>query len=132
LVANNILVSESAEALVFNIGTTNVLVDYNLCLPKSTLNGPHRVTGEPMFFDAGKGLLWLRAESPARRAGSSEHAPTTDFWGRPRLKGQPPDLGAMPFAPELLRPEVRNRFEYGWAYYRHGSGGTTPNYWALP
>ncbi len=95
-------------------------------------NGPHGVAGDPRFVDAGKGLFWLRAESPARRKGSSEHATATDFWGRARAKGQPPDLGAMPFAVELLRSEVRSRFEYGWAYHRHGAGGTLPDYWALP
>jgi len=132
IVANNILVADGEEALAFNEGTTNVLVDYNLCVPQSARNGPHGVTGDPMFADAGKGLFWLRAESPARRKGSSEHAPATDFWGRPRAKGQSPDLGAMPFAPDLLRLEVRGRFEYGWAYFRHGAGGTLPDFWALP
>jgi hypothetical protein len=131
LVANNILVSEGGEAFSFTEGTTNILVDYNLCQPKSG-QGAHGVTGDPMFVDAGKGMFWLRAESLARRKGCSEHAPLTDFWGRPRAKGQPPDLGAMPFAPELLRPEIRDRFEYGWTYYRHGSGGTLPDIWALP
>ena len=131
IIANNILVSESEDdVLSLTEGTTNTLADYNLCLPKSARQGPHGVTGNPMFVDAGKGLFWLRAESPARRQGSPEHAPATDFWGRPRAKGQPPDLGAMPFASELLRPEVRGRFEYNWAYYRHG--GTLPDLWALP
>jgi parallel beta-helix repeat protein len=131
IVVNNILVGDNEEVISFNEGTTNVPVDYNLCLPKSGHNGPHGITGDPMFFDATKGLLWLRVESPARGTGSSEHAPATDFWGRPRTKG-PPDLGAMPFVAELLRPEVRGRFEYGWAYYRHGAGGSFPDLWRLP
>jgi hypothetical protein len=132
IVANNILVSEGQDTFSFNEGTTNVLVDYNLCAPKSARNGPHGVTGDPLFVDAGKGLFWLRAESPARRKGASEHAPATDLWGRPRSRGQPPDLGAMPFMQELLKPEVRGRFEYGWTCYRHGTGGTLPDFWALP
>jgi parallel beta helix pectate lyase-like protein len=130
LVANNILVAEDGEVLTFAEGTTNILVDYNLCQPKSAHQGAHGVTGDPIFVDAGKGMFWLRAESPARRKGSSEHAPVTDFWGRPRGNGRSTDLGAMPFAPELLGPELRDRFEYGWAYYRHG--GTLPDIWALP
>ncbi len=132
VVANNILVSESEEVLSFNEGTTNILVDYNLSVPKSVRDGPHGVAGDPMFVDAGKGLFWLRAESPARRKGSAEYAPATDFWGRLRKKGQPADLGAMPFVPELLRSESRDRFEYGWTYYRHGAGGTLPDLWLLP
>jgi hypothetical protein len=107
-------------------------VDYNLCVPKSAINGPHGVTGNPMFVDAGKGLFWLRAESPARRKGTAQHAPAADFWGRLRVKEQPPDLGAMPFVPELLRSESRDRFEYGWTYYRHGAGGTLPDLWLPP
>jgi hypothetical protein len=132
VVANNILVSESEEVLSLNEGTTNVLVDYNLCLPKTAHIGPHGVTGDPMFVDAGKGLFWLRAESPARGKGSSTHAPPTDFWGRPRAKDQPVDLGAMQFISELANAEARQRFEFGWAYYRHGSGGTVPDLWLLP
>jgi parallel beta-helix repeat protein len=130
-VVNNILVADGGEALSFNEGTTNVIADYNLCSPKSAHDGPHGVTGDPLFADANKGLFWLRAESPVRGRGSSEHSPVTDFWGRTRSQGQPPDLGAMPFASKLLLPEVRDRFEYGWAYYRHGARGTVPDFWAL-
>lgn len=129
VVANNILVSEGEEVLTFNEGTTNVLVDYNLCLPKSARSGPHGVVGDPLFVDAGKGQFWLRAESPARGKGASAYAPATDFWGRPRAKDRPVDLGAMPFVPELLHFE---RFQYGWAYYWHGSGGTIPDFWMFP
>jgi hypothetical protein len=85
-----------------------------------------------MFADAARGLFWLRAESPARGKGAPEHAPDTDFWGLPRAKSQPSDLGAMPFILELASPEARKRFEGSWAYYRHGSGGTLPDFWVVP
>ncbi|MBI2929916.1 MAG: right-handed parallel beta-helix repeat-containing protein [Verrucomicrobia bacterium] len=131
VVANNILVARDDEALALGEQTQNTLVDYNLCLPKSDRNDSHGVTGDPMFVDANKGLFWLRPESPARGKGSLEHAPDTDFWGRARPKDRPPDLGALPFVPELARPEARQRFENGWAYFRHGSGGTMPDFWTL-
>ena len=132
VVANNILVGGQDDPLVLDENTRDVLVDYNLCSPKSARQGTHGITGNPMFVDAGKGLYWLRAESLARGKGASVHAPATDFWGRSRPKDQPVDLGAMPFMPELAKPEARQRFEFGWAYYRHGSGGTIPDVWVLP
>lgn len=118
--------------LVLDENTRNVRVDSNFCTPKSSRQGANGLTGDPMFVDAGKGLFWLRAESPARGRGSSAHAPETDFWGHRRSQGRPVDLGAMPFLPELTHPEARQRFEVGWAYYRHGSGGTLPDLWRLP
>ena len=132
VIANNILVAGDKDPLSFSEQTRKVLADYNLCSPKSDRSGPHSVIGDPMFVDARKGLFWLRPESPARGKGSPEHAPVTDFWGRPRAKDQPPDLGAMPFVPELATSDARSRFEGGWTYYRHGSSGTVPDLWALP
>src|SRR5262245_19715660 len=132
LVANNILVGRGGEALFLDQQTRNVSADYNLCVPKSERQGAHGVTDDPMFVEAARGLFGLRAESPARGKGNPEHAPATDFWGRPRARGQPPDLGAMPFVLELASPQARKRFEGSWAYYRHGSGGTIPDLWVLP
>jgi hypothetical protein len=63
---------------------------------------------------------------------NNQAMPETDFWGRSRAKDRPPDLGAMPFLPELADPAARQRFEFGWAYFRHGSGGTIPDLWLLP
>jgi len=90
VVMNNILVADN-EVFSFNDDTQNVLVDYNLCVPFATLKGrpksehqgPHGITGDPMFVDAGKGVFWLREGSPAIRSGSSQYAPAMDFWGRP-------------------------------------------------
>ena len=132
LVANNILVAGEDEPIFLDEHTRNVRVEYNLCTPKSAHQATNGITANPMFVDASKGLFWLRADSPARGRGWPGHAPTSDFWGRPRAQDRPPDLGAMPFIPELAEPEARQRFEFGWAYYRHGSGGTIPDLWLLP
>lgn len=130
VVVNNILVADS-EVFSFNDDTRNVLVDYNLCVPKSEHQGPHGITGDPMFVDAGKGVFWLREGSPAIRSGSSQHAPAMDFWGRPRPEGQPPDMGAFPFVPFLATEQARAVWEYGWVYHRHGIS-MMPDFWALP
>lgn len=130
VVANNILVGREAPIL-FDERTKNVRVDYNLCVPASDRQGPHGVTGDPLFVDPTRGHFWLRAGSPAIGKGSPEDAPEADFWGRQREKGQPPGLGAFPFVPALARDEARARWEYGWAYFRHGEGGTLPDFWAV-
>lgn len=129
VVVNNILVSDS-EIFSLNDDTRNVLIDYNLCMPGSDLQGQHGITGDPRFVDAGKGVFWLRKDSPAIGKGSPEHAPDMDFWGRPRSKDQAPDLGAFPFSPFLITDQARAVLEYGWAYHRHGTG-TIPDFWIL-
>ena len=129
VVVNNILVSDS-EVFSFNDDTRNVLIDYNLCMPGSDLQGPHGTTGDPGFVDAGKGVFWLLKDSPAIGKGSPEHAPGMDFWGRPRSKDQAPDLGALPFLPALTAEQAGAVLEYGWAYHRHGTG-TIPDFWTL-
>ena len=129
VVVNNILVADE-ETLSFNNNTKNVLVDYNLCIPESERQGPHGVTGEPMFVDAKKGVFWLRESSPAIKKGSLQHAPAVDFWGRPRPEDQLPDLGAFAFVPFLAAPETRSSWDYGWAYHRHGTG-MMHDFWSL-
>lgn len=129
LVANNILIAGGEEPIVLDNNTKNVLVEYNLCSPKTARQQTNAVSGNPMFVDAGKGLFWLRAGSAARGKGSAKHAPGTDFWGRPRAKDQAPDVGALSFVPALAQPRAPERFEFGWTYYRHGSGGTIPDFW---
>jgi len=131
VVVNNVLVAREGEPVAFNEQTRNVLVDYNLCVPLSAHQGPHGVTGDPLFVEPGRGLFWLRPDSPAIGRGSPEHAPDTDFWGRPRAPDRPPDLGAFPFVPALASKEARARWEYGWTYFRHGEGGTIPDFWAV-
>jgi parallel beta-helix repeat protein len=129
LVANNIFLARDGDMFSINERTKNVTADHNLGIGKSERGGPHDVTGDPKFVDANKGLFWLRPQSPARGKGSAENAPEIDFWGRPRAKDRPPDLGAMPFELELTEAEARKQFEGGWAYFRHGGDGRAPDFW---
>lgn len=128
-VVNNILVADG-EVFLFDDDTKNILVDYNLCMPGSERQGPYGITGDPMFVDAGRGVFWLREDSPAIGRGSRQYAPTIDFWGRPRPKDQPPDLGAFPFVPLLTTDQVRADWDHQWAYHRHS--GMLPDFWVLP
>lgn len=128
VVANNILVGNT-EVFWFDDDTQNVLIDYNLCHPGSERQGPHGLAGDPGFVDPGKGVFWLRENSPAIGRGASDHAHDTDFWGRYRSKDQPPDLGAFPFVPFLMTDQVRANWDHGWAYHRHS--GMLPDFWSL-
>ncbi|MHC4176715.1 MAG: right-handed parallel beta-helix repeat-containing protein [Planctomycetota bacterium] len=131
VVVNNIFVAEAGEVFSFGEGTQNVLVDYNLCVPKSTRQGPHGRTGDPRFVDPTRGVFWLREDSPAIGNGSPQHATTTDFWGRPRAPDKRADLGAFAFKPTLTREHVRAGWDHGWAYHRHGSQAGLPDPWAI-
>jgi hypothetical protein len=130
VVINNILVAEAGEVLSFDEGTENVLVDYNLCVPRSTRQGAHGLTGDPRFVDPTKGVFWLREGSPAIGKGSAPHAPASDFWGRPRPQDKAPDLGAFTFEAVLTREQVRAGWDSGWAYHRHGNKAGLPDPWA--
>ena len=130
IVANNILVGDE-EVFFFNNNTQNVVIDYNLCNPPSERQGQHGITGDPMFVDASKGVFWLREGSPAIGSGSSEYAPSMEFWGRDREKGQPPDLGALSFVPFFASEQARESWDHGWAYHRH-SAGMMYDFWNLP
>lgn len=131
-VVNNILVAEGGEVLSLNEATGDLLADYNLCVPKSARQGPHGLTGDPMFLDPTKGVFWLREGSPAIGKGSPQHAPATDFWGRPRRPDTAPDLGAFAFEPVLTREQVRAGWDHGWPYHRHGEKAGLPDPWMLP
>jgi len=132
VVMNNILAADEGEVLSFDESTQNVLADYNFCVPKSEHQGPHGLTGDPMFVDPVKGVFWLRKGSPPIGRGSSQYAPNTDFWGRPRPQGKAPDLGAFAFEPLLIQEKVRATWDNGWAYHRHGNNIGLPDPWALP
>jgi len=128
VVANNIFVG-GEEVFSFNSKTQNVLVDYNLCQPRSERQGQHGIAGDPGFVDAGKGVFWLREDSPAIGKGALQYAPAIDFWGRLRSKDLPPDVGAFSFVPHLAAKQTRANWDYGWAYHRHS--GMLPDFWSL-
>ena len=132
VIVNNILVADGGETFSFDDNTQNVQTDYNFCVPKSEHQGPHSMTGDPSFIDQTKGVFWLREGSPAIGKGSSQYAPTIDFWGRPRPQGKAPDLGAFAFEPLLTQEQVRAGWDHGWAYHRHGNKVGLPDLWVLP
>lgn len=132
VVANNILVTDGAEVFSFDEDTQNILADYNFCVPKSAHQGPHGLTGDPLFVDPKRGVFWLREGSPAIAKGTPDYAPATDFWGRPRPKDKAPDMGAFTFDPVLTHEQVRAGWDNGWAYHRHGNNIGLPDPWVLP
>lgn len=130
-VANNILVSDGQDVFSFDENTQNILMDYNLCTPKSDRQGPHGLTGNPGFVDPGKGVFWLRQDSPAIGKGSVQYAPAADFWSRPHKKDKSPDIGCFEFRPALAEEQIRADWDYGWAYHRHGNNVGLPDPWLL-
>ena len=76
---------------------------------------------------------WLKKDSPAIGKGSPEHAPLTDFWGRPAPKDKAPDLGAFAFEPSLLESEARAGWYLGWTYgFAPIRNAELPDLWTLP
>ncbi|MDP2899089.1 MAG: right-handed parallel beta-helix repeat-containing protein [bacterium] len=132
VVVNNILIADGEDAFSLSEDTENVLVDYNLCVPKSARRGPYGLTGGPRFVDPTKGVFWLREDSPAIGKGSPQYAPATDFWVRPLPKEKSPDLGAFAFEPLLTQKQVRAEWDFAWAYHRHGNNTALPDPWVLP
>jgi hypothetical protein len=144
VVANNIFVSDGADPIEFwasdsqeNLSPDDgaeVLLDYNLCLPKSNLQGPHGLTGDPRFAAPEKGVYWLGAGSPAIGAGAPAHAPDADFWGNDLPTDSPPDLGAFRFLPILTSEDSRESWHGGYAYAYGGAPTTpmSPDLWWLP
>lgn len=111
---NNILVA-SGNVFTCSRDTKNVTADYNLCQPDLAHQGPHSTAADPRFVKPDYGVFWLRPESPAIGKGSPEHAPATDFWGRPVPQGKAPDLGAFAFEPSLAKDSARIGYS-GWPY----------------
>jgi len=132
VVANNILISDR-EVLSFSEGTRQVTSDYNLCTPASASQGPHGLTGDPMFVDAGRGVYWLRPDSPAIGKGAAQYAPANDFWGRPIGRERAPDLGGFPFVRGLAAEQFRASWRSGWPYrFSPDAGDEIPDLWRLP
>ncbi len=137
VVQNNILIA-TGDPMGFDKRTKHLVVDYNLCLPKSQHDGPHGITADPQFVAAGQGVYWLAAGSPAVGKGNPKYAPATDFWGRPASKDKAPDLGAFAFVPALVDPKARADWYFGWAYgyspkrQPAEKANDMPDLWKLP
>jgi len=132
VVANNILVSD-CEVLSFDEETQQVTSDCNLCTPASARQGQHGLTGDPMFVDAGRGVYWLRPDSPASGKGAAQHAPARDFWGRPIRKERASHLGCFAFVPDLAGEQFRAAWRSGWPYrFSPDAGNEIPDLWTLP
>lgn len=142
VIANNIIVNNTGWAFekaepIENLdgGYSNkskITIDYNLCLPRFRGAGPHGVSADPMFLDAGKGAFYLQKGSPAIEKGSQEYAPKRDFFGRPRPEGKAPDLGCFAYDPSLLLPDAREDWYYQWPFLFKGKAKTMPDLWKQP
>jgi len=129
VIANNIMTGTAPVSVDNN--TKNIISDYNLCMTESEYQGLHGIIGDPRFVDPGKGVYWLREDSPARGKGSHKYASAKDFWGRSYPENQPIDIGAFPYVPFLSSDQARAGWDNGWAYHRHGSG-MLYDFWTLP
>jgi hypothetical protein len=133
VIANNIIALNQGAAVRLENDTTNVTVESNLFEPGPAPPGTHNITGDPRFVDAQRGVFWLESDSPAIGTGRSRYMPETDFWGRPRAKDRPVDLGCFVFVPALTAPDIRSKWHYNWAYrFAPTAQSDLPDLWALP
>lgn len=104
---NNLIANNSNNGIVEygSTGTSNVYA-YNLiynsgtaCALLNSLTCTNQVTSDPLFVNyvaGGGGDYRLQSGSPARGAGVSTRAPSTDFWGLSR--GTTYDIGAFRYS----------------------------------
>ncbi len=118
MVSNNIVLARG-EPLAFTNGSRNVKAEANL------------TAGNPMFVDASHGVYWLKAGSPAIGKGIAEVAPAADFWGRPRAKDRPVDLGAFTFEEGMTAAWSPSSWPYRFSSVPDERGGT-PDFWVPP
>ena len=142
IIANNIIVGntgwkfERAEPIENLDGGSlqkgKIMIDYNLCLPRSRGAGSHGLSADPMFLDMKKGAFYLGKNSPAIGKGSAEHAPARDFFNQPLPDGKAPDLGCFAYDPSLLLPQAREDWYYQWPFLFKGKSKTMPDLWKQP
>jgi len=131
-VANNILFQNGVPVRL-DERTKNVAITHNLIEPPPDSLPAGNVAGDPRFVEASRGVFWLTAESPAIGKGDPGAAPERDFWGRPRPKNRPVDLGCFPFVSVLAAPDARRGWHHGWPYRFAPEGKSElPDLWSLP
>ncbi len=135
VIVNNILWENGTP---FSNVTEKLLIEHNLCWPQFNIEkGEHDIEADPRFVAEGDYVFWLRKNSPCIGKGSLKYASETDFWGRPRKKDQPVDLGAFSYRPVLEKKSAREGWHsgYPYRYARKGSAtwkGGQPDLWWLP
>lgn len=142
IIANNIIVNNASWAFektepIQNLSGRDwrqrgIMIDYNLCLPAFRGAGPHGISADPLFLDAGKGTFYLKQGSPAIGRGSKKYAPKRDFFNRELPASKAPDLGCFPYAPFLLSPQARQDWYGQWPFLFKGKSKTVPDLWKLP
>jgi hypothetical protein len=96
-VVNNICSRNNSYEIAFGFdpGSRGYVVDYNLIHgPAETHYGSHNVFTDPGFLNPKAGDFRIRTNSPARDAGTTGGAPTSDFEGTQRPQGSGIDIGA--------------------------------------
>lgn len=133
-VYNNIVVANKRSFDVSE-SAVNTLADYNLCLPTSSLQGPHGLSADAGFVNPVTHCYWLRADSAARGKATAEFAPKTDFWGRALPADKAPDLGAFSYSKYWASDEAvpEKNAGFGWPYrFTTRADNEIVDLWFLP
>ena len=92
-VINCILWGNEKQVLSDSLSLPNI--SYSIVAGESVWPGEGNLNENPLFLDADRNDLRLRADSPAVDSGTSEDYPDTDFCGVVRPVGEAPDMGAL-------------------------------------
>ena len=100
-VTNNILIGPSARRIFCTQDGAAIWADYNLISASGRRRGPHDVmVDQPGFVNAGRGLFWLLADSPARGVAAEGIVPPVDFFGVEQNRVL--DVGAFQYRGHLI------------------------------
>ncbi len=95
VIRNNIFSNNPNQMLLQT--TSGLTVDYNLFYGSSSNYGSNYVIGDPKFVDATSNDFHLLSTSPATDKGSPTAAPSFDFDGNSRPRGNGYDIGAFEY-----------------------------------